>query len=180
MNKELRQQIALKRYQLISPVLAESARNRNEYFRNVTLQEHHFAHYGPRTVSVSTLKQWLKVYKRLGFDGLKPKKRKDGGRPRRLGALDMAAIRGKCKVHPRWTVQKLHEDLVEAGQIGNPPICYNTLLRIVHQEKLLPELGRTDARKRFEMPAVNEMWTCDFMHGPTVECTKGRAIKSIL
>jgi transposase InsO family protein len=180
MKEDMRLQVALRRYRLISPVLAEAGRNRNEYFREVSLKEHNFPHYGTRTVSMSTLKQWLKMYKRHGLDGLMPKKRKDGGRPRRIGDLEMAAIAGKCKANPFWTAQKLYENLVEDGQIGNPPICYNTLLRIVHRENLLPELGRTDSRKRFEMPAVNEMWTCDFMHGPSVETPNGRMAKSIL
>jgi transposase InsO family protein len=180
MNDETRKQIALQRYKLISPVLAESGRNRNAWFREIAGKEHQFPHYGSRIVAVSTLKSWMKAYRKKGFDGLIPKKRADGGRPRKLGEKEMAAIRGKCKANPRWSVQKLHEDLLANHQLGDKPICYNTLLRIVHREDLLPEAYRTDQRKRFEMPAVNEMWTCDFMHGPRVELPSGRAAKSIL
>jgi putative transposase len=180
MNDDIRKQIALYRYRLISPVLAESGRNRNEYFREVASKEHTFPHYGTKVVAMSTLKLWLKLYKRRGFDALMPKKRKDGGRPRRLGDLELSAIRGKCRAYPRWSVQKLYEDLVQSGQLGDPPICYNTLLRIVNRENLMPAQARTDERKRFEMLAVNEMWICDFMHGPQVELKNGRTAKSIL
>ena len=85
MNDETRKQIALQRYKLISPVLAESGRNRNAWFREIAAKEHQFPHYGTKTVAVSTLKSWMKAYREEGFDGLLPKRRADGGRPRRLG-----------------------------------------------------------------------------------------------
>jgi transposase InsO family protein len=180
MNEETRKQIALQRYKIISPVLMESGRNRNEYFREMAGKEHLFAGSKARKVAVSTMKAWLKEYRKEGFDGLLPKRRKDGGRPRRVGDREMAAIVGKCKAHPYWSVQKLYEDLLKHDQLGEKPICYNTLLRIVRNENLLPIEGRSDARKRFEMAAVNEMWTCDFMHGPSVELEHGKRAKSIL
>ena len=180
MNDETRKQIALERYKLLSPVLAEGGRSRNEWFREVSSKEQVFPHYGAKSVSVSTLKMWLKAYRKEGFEGLMPKRRADGGRPRRLGEKEMAAIRGKCKAHPHWSVQVLYDDLLSNHQLGERPICYNTLLRVVRGENLLPAEARSDARKRFEMAAVNEMWTCDFMHGPKVELSGGRSAKSIL
>ena len=66
MNDETREQIALARFRLISPVLAEPHRLRNEYFREQAAQEHVFPHYGRRRYSVSTLKDWLKRYRTLG------------------------------------------------------------------------------------------------------------------
>lgn len=109
-----------------------------------------------------------------------PKRRTDSGRPRKLGDREMAAIRGRCKAFPNKSVQKLYEELLANDQLGEKPICYNTLLRIVNAEDLLPHRGRVDQRKRFEMPAINEMWTCDFMHGPKVEVGGGKSVKSIL
>lgn len=179
MNDETRKQIALARYKLISPVLAEPRRLQNEYFREQAQKEHFFPHYGMRTFGVSTFKSWLRGYRRKGFDALIPKVRKDGGRPRRLGETEMNAIRGKCKAYPGYTVQKLYENLLKDNQLGTPPICYNSLLRIVHKENLLPELGRTDSRKRYEMEEFGDLWVCDFMHGPTVEVGPRHA-KSIL
>ncbi len=180
MNDEIRKQTALQRYKIISPVLMETGRNRNEYFRQIAEKEHVFAGSKPRKVAVSTMKLWLKAYREKGFDGLLPRKRADGGRPRRIGEKEMAAIAGKCRAFPHWSVQKLYEELLNQNQLGEKPICYNTLLRIVRQENLLPAEGRSDARKRFEMAAVNEMWTCDFMHGPAVELSYGKNAKSIL
>lgn len=179
MNDETRRQIALTRYKLISPVLAEPRRLQNEYFREQSQKEHFFPHYGTRAVALSTFKSWLRKYRREGFNALYPKAREDSGRPRRLGEAEMGAVRGKCKAYPQLSVQKLYESLLEDNQLGNPPICYNTLLRVVRRENLLPETGRTDVRKRYETAAFGDLWVCDFMHGPSVEVGP-RTAKSIL
>ena len=183
MQDDIREQIALFRYRLISPVLVEPAREQNVYFRQQAAKTYGVPHYGPRKIAESTMKAWLRAYRQGGFDALKPKPRADMGRPRRLGDLELAAIRAKARAYPFVTVRRLHEMLIEHGQLGDPPVCYNTLVRIVKVEKLRPDGARTDARKRFETPAVNELWVCDFMHGPTVrldERDKPRRAKAIL
>ena len=74
MDKEIREKIALKRYQLISPVLAEPARAQNEYFRKQAETEHEFPRYGLRKVRVSTMKAWLRKYRKGGFDAAQAQK----------------------------------------------------------------------------------------------------------
>ncbi len=120
MDNETREQIALIRYKLISPVLAEPGRVQNEYFRIQAAKRHEFPRYGSRQVKLSTLKSWLKAYRKFGFDGLKPKIRSDKGRPRKAGPQLMDAIRVQCKAYPYLTVKRLHEMLTEKGQIGAP------------------------------------------------------------
>jgi putative transposase len=97
MDKEIREKIALKRYQLISPVLAEPARAQNEYLRKQAETEHEFPRYGLRKVQVSTMKAWLRKYREGGFDALKPKNRSDGGRPKRFTEDLLKTIEIKCK-----------------------------------------------------------------------------------
>jgi len=48
MEEDIREKIALKRYQLISPVLAEPARAQNEYLRKQAGQELTFPRYGDK------------------------------------------------------------------------------------------------------------------------------------
>ena len=139
MNDETRKQIALLRYKLISSVLAEPSRAQNAYFREQEGKEHFFPHYGAKKVKMSTFKSWLRGYRRKGLNALMPNPREDSGRPRRLGEVETGAIRGKCKAYNHLTVMKLYENLLKDGQLGPPPVCYKTLLRIVHQENLLPD-----------------------------------------
>lgn len=179
MQKDIREKIALKRYQIISPVLAEPARAQNEYFRKQAQLQHDFPRYGLKKVSVSTLKSWLKKYRKHGFEGLKPKNRSDGGRPRRLDEQTLKAIEVKCKAYPYWTVQKLYEDLGKQGLLGKPAIHYNTLLRLIKDKRWLDINTRSDVRKAYEVDNVNDLWVCDFMHGPTVRVNH-RSVKAIL
>jgi len=179
MEDETREQVALARFKLISPVLAEPGREQNEYFRKLASKPHEIPHYGPRQYAESTFKSWLAKYRKKGFDALKPSGRSDRGRPRRLSEADLEVIRVKCKANPGLTVTMLYEDLLAGGHLGNPPVCYSNLVRIVKQGNLLPKNRRTDVRKRFETANVNELWICDFMHGPTVRTDRRRA-KAIL
>jgi len=179
MDKEIREKIALKRYQLISPVLAEPARAQNEYFRKQAETEHEFPHYGLRKVRVSTMKAWLKKYRKGGFDTLKPKTRSDGGRPKRFTEELLKTLEIKCKAHPSLSVQKLYEMLRDQDLLGQPPVHYNTLLRVVKEQGWLPLKDRTDVRKAYEVENVNDLWISDFMHGPQVR-TANRSAKAIL
>lgn len=179
MQKQIREKIALKRYQLISPVLAEPARAQNEYFRKIAQKEHDFPRYGLRKVRVSTLKSWLRKYRKKGFEGLKPKNRSDSGRPRRVTDQMIKTIEVKCKAYPYFTVQKLYENLCHQNLLGEPPIHYNTLLRVVKENEFLNVKARSDVRHAYEVDNVNDLWICDFMHGPRIR-TANRSHKAIL
>ena len=179
MEKDIRESIALKRFEIISPVLAEPARAQNEYFRQQAEREHLFPRYGLRKVKVSTMKTWLKKYRLQGFDALKPKSRTDGGRPKRLDEQTLKVIEVKCKAYPSFSVQKLYEELRDHNLLGQPPIHYNTLLRIVKTQGWLAVVKRSDVRKAFEVDNVNDLWICDFMHGPSVR-SHNRSVKAIL
>jgi putative transposase len=168
MEKNVREQIALKRFELISPVLAEPKRVQNEYLRTQTGREHQFPHYGVKRLKVSTMKDWLRRYRKEGFEGLKPKSRSDGGRPRRLTDEMLKVVEVKCNAYPYWSVQKLYEELRGQALLGEPPIHYNTLVRVVKGKGWLPAKGRADVRKCYEVEHVNDLWVCDFLHGPQV------------
>lgn len=178
MTPEIREQIALFRYKLISPILAEPARVQNEYLSKQAQVVHKVPNGAVRTYSVSAMKSWLSKYKKFGLDGLKPKSRSDMGRPRRLTDEQMAAIEVKCKAYPHYKIKRLHEMLVQHGQLGDPPLTYSSLVRIIHKESWLTKQGRKDARKRYELDTVNELWVCDFMHGPLVRV--GRSNKKAI
>jgi len=168
MKEETKEQISLARYKAISPVLAEPGRLQNDYFRGLAEQEHDFPHYGRRRYAVSTYKGWLKAYLDEGFEGLKPLTRSDCGDFRKLNDDVLDVIRTRWAENELLSARLLHEHLVAANLLGDPPATYNTVVRALHREGLLPRPNRTDVRKRFEVAEVNDLWTGDFMHGPRV------------
>jgi putative transposase len=179
MEEEIREKIALKRFQIISPILAEPQRAQNEYFRQQAQAEHDFPRYGRKKIRVSTLKSWLRKYRQGGFDTLKPKSRSDGGRPRRLNEQMLKVIEVKLKAYPNLSAQKHFEELRDQGLLGHPPVHYNTFLRLLKAQGWLPSKERTDVRKAYEVDNVNDLWIGDFLHGPQVH-TGHRAAKAIL
>ena len=179
MDEKIREKIALKRYQIISPVLAEPARAQNEYFRKQADMTYDFPHYGVKKFGVSTMKSWLRTYRDEGFSGLKPNARADKGRPRRFDEHLIDTIAVKCKAYPYWSIQKLYEHLLDQALLGNPPVHYNTLRRMVKANGLLATRARADVRKAYETETVNDLWVCDFMHGPRVQAGK-HSVKAIL
>jgi transposase InsO family protein len=181
MEKDIREKITLKRYQIISPVLAEPRRAQNKYFRKQARRKHEFPRYGIRKLSVSTMKSWHKKYRKKGFEGLKPKNRSDGGRPKRHDEQTLKAIEAKCKAYPYWSVQILYENLLEQGLLGEPPVHYpaSAGFRVVKDHDWLPRKHRSDVLKAYEVENVNELWVCDFMHGPRVQGPKC-SVKAIL
>lgn len=172
MTPEVREQIALFRYKVISPILAEPARVQNDYLSQQAQQVHKVPNGTVRTYSVAAMKAWLSKYRKDGFEGLMPKPRADLGRPRRLTEEQMAAIKAKCKAFPHYKIAMIHKMLVEQGQLGEPPLTYSSLIRIIKKEDWLPKQERKDIRKRFELDAANELWVGDFMHGPAVKVGK--------
>ena len=180
MKQEIREKIALKRYQIISPVLAEPKRAQNEYFRQQAQVEHDFPRYGRKKISLSTLKSWLRNYRQGGFDRLKPKGRSDGGRPRRLDEQMLKVIEVKLKAYPNLSAQKHFEELRDQGLLGQPPVHYNTFLRLLKNQGWLAAKERTDVRKAYEVDNVNDLWIGDFLHGPQVRTGHHRAAKAIL
>jgi putative transposase len=169
MNEEIREAIALFRYKCISPVLAEPGRVQNEYFRQLAAKEHNVPCYGIRKYAVSTFKGWLKFYLADGFETLKPAVRADLGHSRAISKEQIAFLRQRWEQSDNMTAKFLYYQLLEEGQLGDPPISYNTILRILHREKLLPRDRRKDKRKSFETAAFGELWLSDFMHGPMVK-----------
>lgn len=179
MTDDIREQIALIRYKLISPVLAEPRRVQNEYFGTQSKKYHNFPHYGPKRIAVSTFKRWLKCYREHGFEELHPKTRIDTGRPRRIRGDMLHAVRAKCRAYPHATVMYINDELVRDGLLGDPPVAYNTLARTIKAENLLSKCGRSDVRKRYEAAELNDLWISDFMHGPQVT-VGNRTAKAIL
>jgi putative transposase len=178
MNDDVRQQIALERFKLISPILVEPTREQNAYFRTLA-EAHHVMPYCRRPVKVPTLKGWLRRFRKQGFEGLKPTPRADRGQPRRLKGKPLDALIALCKAFPDLSVKKIHERLIEQNLIGEPPITYATISRAIKVGNLLPKEARCDVRKRFEAETVNDLWIADFMHGPKIKMG-GKELTAIL
>jgi len=76
-NPSLDEQIALFRYGIIAPVLYDNRRKQSRYFKEAAQKVYDVPGYGRRKYRWKTFKEWLRVYRQEGFDGLKPQTRSD-------------------------------------------------------------------------------------------------------
>jgi len=168
MDEKQREAIGLLRHQIISPVLMETGRAQMEYFRRASLMQFDVPGIGMKRFRPTTIKSWLQSYKKKGFTGLLPKKRRDLGHYRKLPDGIKEAIRNLRGDFIDLSVVSFYEQCLSKDILGHPPIGLATLRRFVKKEDLFPKQEQPKARKRFEMSRFGELWTADFMHGPHV------------
>ena len=175
MEAKKREAVALFRYGVIAPVLHAAAGTQSEYFRQMAQKELEVPGVGRRRYSVSAFKSWLRSYRRQGLDGLLPKVRSDAGRSRVISPELSAHIGELLARYPRMPVNHLRERLVGSGHITSRRISEATLRRHIRAAGLRPRTPvEPQARKAFEKPHANELWTMDFMHGPRLAVGRSR------
>jgi len=164
-------EVALWRYGIIAPLLspdldpAEARAIRQGIIR----RRHVLAGGGPaREVSARTLRRWLEAYRKGGFAGLRPKTRKDRGRPRHIEPEVLEkAVALREEVPERSTRQIIDILTLDPGTRAGP-LKRSTLSR--H----LGWLGKTrrllkapkGSFRRYEMDRPNAQWQSDVWYGP--------------
>lgn len=178
MDRKTAEAIGLLRHRIISPVLMESGRSQIAYFKKISEQEFEVPGHGGKRFSPSTMKSWLRKYKKYGFKGIIPKTRKDRGSCRKIQEQEMVKIEMERKNNLDISVKRFYEICFEKNLLGIPPICLATLGNILKLKGLHRKIVPVP-RKRFEMSKFGELWTGDFMHGPSVVVGKQKK-KAIL
>jgi putative transposase len=179
MNEKVREQVALFRYGLISPLLNGQV-DPKEYLKGLEGKVHSVPYYGERKIAEKTMKEWLLHYRRNGFDALKPKKRMDRGNSRRLSPDDQDFVLEIRKKSLHMPVSVFYEQLIERGEIQKEQISYSTIIRLLKKHNLVgKQILATPERKRFAHEKVNVLWQADLSHGPYVPIN-GKKTKTFL
>jgi transposase InsO family protein len=162
-----REQIALFRFRLISPVLNGQVKNQTEYLAKVAAKKHDVPYYGIREYAPKTLYGWLRKYRREGFDGLKPKKRSDSGKSRKITLELKEILLEERKSHPERSISLLYDQLIAQDKLLPSQLSYSTVYRFFKRKNLLNNSPRREEnRKRFAYDTVNALWQGDTMVGP--------------
>ncbi|MGI6450577.1 MAG: DDE-type integrase/transposase/recombinase [Desulfitobacteriia bacterium] len=182
LSEKDRENIALKRFSLIAPVLNGQVENQKEYFETLCLKPIEMPHYGFKTYSPKTLYAWLHDYRKGGIESLKPGYRSDRGKSRNVDPLVAEKIREKRAALPRITSILLYEELVKDGVILPEKLSLATFYRFLAAN---PDLSRgrypDDSKeskekelKRFSRQFVNELWQTDVMFGPYIKIGRSK------
>jgi transposase InsO family protein len=185
-DKERRNAIALFRYGLIADLLhwPRGKRGLAELIEKKVEREYDIPGSQRCRVAPETIRDWLKAYRRGGFDALLPKVRSDQGQAR---AIPQAVADLLCMIKedkPALSVRMV----IEAARASQemPPdleLAPATVHRLLSRAGLMdprPQEPTSNDRRRFSFDKAGELWMSDVMHGPAVTVEGKRKRKTYL
>jgi putative transposase len=185
-DDDLRLQIALLRYGVIAD-LAQLAPGTPGIYRLMTEKadrEYRIPGSSRTRIAMDTIRDWLGLYRRGGFDALLPKPRKDAGRPRILPDALVESLLAIKESHRDYSVRQIIKQAHAQGQVPEgialPP---STVYRLFSRHGLMqpaPADPSHNDRRRFEFQKAGELYMSDVMHGPGVIVAGKRKAKTYL
>ncbi len=167
MQEKEREAVALFRYGLIAPLLNRQVPSAKDYLFEICSQVHQVPYYGLKEYKPDTVKEWLRIYRKEGFDGLKPKPRTDKGKARIIPLEVKEPILTLREQRRDLPVTLFYDLLVQKGIIKKCDFSYSTVYRFLKRHDLVGKDPRMEPeRKRFAHDRVNALWQTDVWHGP--------------
>ena len=173
-DNDRRREVALFRYSLIADLVRQELGTQGLYAK---IEEKAAVEYTiPGTtrtrVAAETIRDWLKRYRRGGFDALLPKPRADRGRSRSLPAPVVDVLLEIKEGNPALLVQLVIREARTRKEVPEDlRLPASTVHRLVARHGLMdkPQGEHSDAdRRRFAFAQAGELWMSDVMHGPSV------------
>jgi transposase len=185
-DKERRNAVALFRYGLIADLLhwPRGKRGLGEMIAKKTERDHEIPGSRRCRVAPETIRDWLKDYRRGGFDGLLPKVRNDQGQARAIPqkVADLLCMLKEDK--PALSVRMVIEAARASGDVSaDLELAPATVHRLLSRAGLMerrPEEPTSNDRRRFSFEKAGELWMSDVMHGPAVAVEGKRRRKTYL
>ena len=166
MQEKDRENIALFRYGLIAPILNGQVDSQKEYLEKVCAQIHQVPYWGPKEYTPKAVKEWLRFYRKHGFEGLKPKPRSDRGKNRSVPCSLQEKVLEERRLREDMPVTLFYEKLVQEGIIKKCDFSYATIHRLLKKHDLVGKQKRKEPeRKRFAYETVNILWQTDATSG---------------
>jgi transposase InsO family protein len=177
--------VALFRYGLIADLAQLPPGSKGLYARIAKKAANEYTIPGStRTrVAAETIRDWLKRYRRGGFDALLPKVRADRGQSRSLPAQVADALLEIKEGNPKLSVQLVIREARQRPEIpAELPLPPSTVHRLLSRHGLMDKSPGDPCeadRRRFAFEQAGELWMSDVMHGPSVSVS-GRKRKTYL
>lgn len=140
---------------------------------------------GSRRVRVAseTIRDWLKKYRRSGFEALRPQVRADLGQSRVM-PRDVADLLLSIKEEkPALSVQLVIREALASGKVVDGlPLPASTVHRLLSRAGLMakkPGEPSSKDHRRFAFEKAGDLWMSDVMHGPAV-IVEGKKRKAYL
>jgi len=175
--------IALWRYELIEEALPRdlTRRERGKILRRVSMSPVRWPTGATRRVSLATLYRWLRTYQARGLKGLRPRRRKDKGKPRRrLPPEVVESALQHLEEDPEQPLTFLLAVLRAEFRSKRIKIPRSTLQRRLKAhpgyERVKRARKQRRRRGRFVAPAPHRIWQTDAKGPFPVRLTSGEVI----
>lgn len=176
-NQELddRREEALRRYQLIAPLLDEGS---SEWER----QNARWLLRCQGEISERTLRRYVAAFKQGGFDALLPKERKDKGASKAISPEVLELAAQYRRELPGRSAERIQQLLKQQGHV----VARSTLERHLRQQGLsgreIKAQQKQVASRRFNRQGRNTLWQSDLKYGLYLPDPKhpGRKIRTYL
>ena len=168
MEENERQKVALFRYSLIAPLVTEtySQKNATEYLEEVCARKYNPPGGLKNEFAPATLKDWLRLYRKFGIDGLYPKSRSDKGTLRKMPDKVKEYIVSSKLAHPKKTAKTIYQEMIVTGLASCNDLSLSTVQRYISKNKLTTKSLEPVDRKAFEFEFANDCWQSDISVGP--------------
>lgn len=170
MEENIRNQIALFRYGVLAPYIQRQVDTNLPwtFFKDAADKKYQYIDGTFRSVSSTSMGRWLKIYNEKGFDGLKPIKRSDIGKQRKIDDDLSEKITYYVKEYPRLPATQIYEKLINSNEITSKEVSLSTVTRFVSNLKKNEDLKPIVEYKRYEKEHINEVWYGDTTYGPYI------------
>lgn len=163
MDSKRAQEIALKRYGYLAPLISgnlDENTSKSEFFRNTA---------PTAGVHPHTLERWYSSYLKNGFDGLVPKTRSDIHHYRRLSEDSKKDIIYILSEYPKLPATMIYQKLIDMNTIVKKDVSLSTVNRFVQWYKKSNGLAPIKDMRRYECEHINEVWCGDSSVGPYIK-----------
>jgi len=186
-DNELKQQVALFRYGLISDIVCLEPGTKGIYAKIKEKAARHYTIPGSRRdrIEAETFRDWIKKYRKDGFNALFPKTRTDKGQSRTLTTEiedNLIEIKeNNLELSVKQVITKANElDKIDQDSELSQTVVYRLLSsRGLMDKRKIEEPGGKDHR-RFSYEHAGELFMSDVMHGPAVFTTGRKKHKAYL
>lgn len=166
--------VALFRYGLIADLIHLPPGSPGLYRLLAQKAEHEYDIPGTlrRRVAAETLRDWLKAYRKGGFEALRQRPRSDTGLSRALPGPVQDLLVSIKDEHPDLAVHLVIDAARAAGKVPKElPLPVTTVHRLLTRAGVMHKAGVPEGdkdRRRFAFQKAGELWMSDVMHGPAV------------
>jgi transposase InsO family protein len=172
MDETLREKIALFRHGVISELVSRplAPREKEKLLSAIAAKSWTVPGSQRTQIGRTTVRDWIELYQRYGFDGLKPSPRADTGKPRAIPEPVQELLLALRAERPGASLDSLIRAVTLAGKVDKTVRLSRSSVHrfFASQASAAPAAasgGEPDALA-FTHPHVNDLWTSDLMHGP--------------